>query len=103
MRNRIVLSAISILIILGILVYGIGNRDDIQTATTEQTKVISKMNSSEGQWIILADDKKIYVENFSIWALIKENENYTIVYELKKNTKKYYLKKIVPEDYHGRF
>lgn len=53
--------------------------------------------------IILANDKKIFIENFSIWALIEENESYTIVYDLMEDVEKNYLRTIVPGDYNGQF
>jgi len=94
---------ITFLFIISFIFYFVRSYNDILATTTEQIEVISKDNSSNKQWIILANDKKIYIENFSIWALIEENENYTISYSLMKDTEKYYLESIVPDDYNGQF
>lgn len=71
--------------------------------TTTNIKVVDKAKNSTEQWVLLSDDKKVYIDNFSIWALIEENENYTIVFGINKKTKEYQLKKIVPSDYNGQF
>lgn len=55
------------------------------------------------QWIVLSNNKKIYIEDFSIWALIQEGQNYTLVYDLRKKSGRYKLRTIVPGDYNGQF
>lgn len=102
-KNIIFLVTSTLLIILGILFYMNGSNNDVLETTTEQIKVISKHKSSEEHWIILANDKKVFIENFSNWALIEENESYTIVYDLMEDTEKNYLRTIVPDDYNGQF
>ena len=104
MKKYIILLVTStLIIILGILFYTNESHNNVLETTTEQIKVISKHRSSEEQWIILANDKKIFIENFSIWALIEENESYTIVYDLMEDVEKNYLRTIVPGDYNGQF
>ncbi len=46
-----------------------------------------------------SNDKKIYIENFSTWALIEENQNYAITYGLMKKTERNKLITIVPGDF----
>lgn len=79
------------------------NQNTVIGSTTENIQVISKGKSSEEQWIVLSSDKKIYIEDFSIWALIEENQNYAITYDLMKKTERYKLITIVPGDYEGQF
>lgn len=90
------------LIVLFILFYFI-NQNTVIDSTTENIQVISKGKTSEEQWIMLSSNKKIYIEDFSIWALIEENQNYTVIYDLMNKTKRYQLITIVPGDYKGQF
>lgn len=73
--------------------------------TTQNIDVVSKgQNLTTGeQWVVLSNDKQVYVEDFSIWALIQPNENYTIIYDLRKKPGTYKLRTIVPGDYNGQF
>jgi hypothetical protein len=79
------------------------NQNAVLKSTTENIQVISKNSTSEEQWIVVSNGKKIFIEDFSVWALIKENQNYTIVYDLIKKSQRYKLRSIVPEDYDGQF
>lgn len=79
------------------------NQNAVIESKTYNIQVISKGKTSEEKWIVLSNNNKIYIEDFSIWALIEENQNYTIVYDLMKKTKRYKLITIVPGDYNGQF
>lgn len=79
------------------------NQNTVSENTTENIQVISKEKTSEEQWIVLSSEKKIYIEDFSIWALIDENEYYAMTYALMNKTGRYKLTTIVPGDYKGRF
>lgn len=79
------------------------NQNAVIESKTENIQVISKGKTSEEKWIVLSNNTKIYIEDFSIWALIEENQNYTIVYDLMKKSKRYKLITIVPGDYNGQF
>lgn len=72
-------------------------------STTQNIEVVKKDKNTDEQWIILSNDKQIYIEDFSIWALIQVNQNYTISYDLSKKLRRYNLKTIVPGDYNGQF
>lgn len=78
--------------------------DRIVESTTENIDVISKDHqiNLEEQWIVLANEKQVYIEDFSIWALIETDQNYTVDYVKMKKSGKYILRKIVPGDYNGR-
>lgn len=104
MRKSQKLSFIIILALLVFctLVYFI-NHDTVRENTTVNIQVISKDKNSEEQWIVLASEKKIYIENFSVWALIEENQNYALTYALMSKTGRYKLITIVPGDYKGQF
>ena len=101
MKKKLVILFIPF-ITMFILFYFI-DQNAILENTTENIQIVSKNNTSEEQWIVLSNNKKIYIEDFSIWALIEEKRNYTIVYDSTKKSKRYKLKKIVPEDYDGQF
>ncbi|MCK1999502.1 hypothetical protein MPH47_20115 [Psychrobacillus psychrodurans] len=85
-------------------VFSIYNKNSVLESTTENIQIISKEQdiSSSEQWIVLSSDKKIYINDISIWALIQVEQNYTIVYDLERSGK-YKLRSIVPEDYKGQF
>ncbi|WP_419962344.1 hypothetical protein [Psychrobacillus sp. BM2] len=100
--RKFLLIIVSALIVFFILFYFI-NQDTVIESTTENIQIISKAKTSEEQWIMLSSNKKIYIENFSIWALIEENQDYTVVYDLLNKTKRYQLITIVPGDYKGQF
>jgi len=98
---------LSLIIILATLIFFIPfyffNQNTISENTTENIQVISKDKTAEEQWIVLSDAKKIYIEDFSIWALIEEKQNYAMTYALMKRTGRYKLTTIVPGDYKGQF
>ncbi|GKV64499.1 MULTISPECIES: hypothetical protein [Sporosarcina] len=78
--------------------------DSVVGSTTEYINVIDKdheINSDE-QWIVLANERQVYIEDFSIWALIEVDQNYTVDYVLMKKSGRHILRKIVPGDYKGR-
>ena len=101
------LQKFSLIIILPLIVFFIlfyfVNQDPVSESTTQHIEVISKGEASEERWIVLSNDKKIYVENLSIWALIEENKSYGISYDKMKKTGRYKLTTIVPGDYKGQF
>lgn len=74
-----------------------------EESTTQNIEVIEKGQSSQEQWIVISNERRIYIEDFSIWALIEENKKYTIVYDQMKKSGRYMLRTIVPGDYNGRF
>jgi len=90
---------------LMLLVIGVVNKKTILESATQTIHVVSKerdVDTSE-QWITTSSNKKIYVDDVSIWALIQVNENYTAVYDLVKKSGRYNLRTIVPEDFNGQF
>ena len=102
-RKNILLSLLfltALLLLFRFLLY-----TPILESTTQNIDVISKAQNTttEERWIVLSNDKKIYIENFSIWALIQVNQNYTIVYDLMRKSGRYELRTIVPGDYKGSF
>ena len=74
-------------------------------STTQNINVVSKGQDSTTSdlWIVISNDKKLYIEDFSLWALIEVDHNYTMVYDYSIISKKYNLRTIVPGDYTGRF
>lgn len=46
--------------------------------------------------------RSIYIEDFSVWALIQVGQNYTISYDLKRKSGRYNLITIVPGEYNGQ-
>lgn len=102
-KSRKFLLIIVIALICFFILFYFINQNIVIESRTENIQVISKGISSEKQWIVLSNEKQIYIEDFSIWALIQENENYTISYERMKNSGRYKLNKIVPGDYDGQF
>lgn len=83
----------------------ISEENAVLESTTENIQVLSKgqnLTTAE-QWIMLSNGRQVHIEDRSIWALIQENENYTIVYDLFKKSGQYKLRKIVPGDYKGQF
>lgn len=74
-------------------------------STIQNIDVISKEEDimTSEQWIVLSNGRKVYIKDFSIWALIQVDQNYTIVYDLLKKSGKYRLRTIVPGDYNGQF
>lgn len=72
-------------------------------SVTERTTVVAKDRSETGQWIILANEKRIDVVDVSTWALLEENEEYTVSYELSGEPTKYVLTSVVPSDFNGQF
>lgn len=101
-QKKIMMLLVILAIVLSILGY-FSSINAVGESTTEHIEVIKKDKSSQEQWIVLSNDRKIYIEEFSIWALIVENEKYTIVYDQMKKTGRYKLRTIVPGDYQGRF
>ena len=104
--NYILVAALSLALFLVLFSFiPLGNADEnIEGPTiTTNIEVVDKAKNSTEQWILLSDDKKVYIDNFSIWTLIEENENYTIVFGINKKSKEYQLKTIVPGDYNGQF
>ena len=101
------LKKLSIFIILPLIAFFILfyflNQNSVSENTTQNILVIGKDNDLEEQWIVLSSGKKIYIDDFSIWALIEENQNYALTYVLMKKTGRYKLITIVPGDYKGRF
>lgn len=103
MKNRtrllLVLAAIAVFALFYIF-----TGDSVAESTTENIDVIGKDHkiNSEEQWIILANERRVYIEDFSIWALIETDQNYTVDYVLMKKSGRYILRKIVPGDYKGR-
>ncbi|MFC5602446.1 hypothetical protein [Sporosarcina koreensis] len=93
---------VTLALVLSLLGY-FGSINAVGESTTVNIEVIKKDKSSQEQWIVLSNDRKIYIEEFSIWALIEENEKYTIVYDQMKKTGRYKLRIIVPGDYQGQF
>ena len=81
------------------------NQGTVLENTTENIQVISKGRdiTTTDQWIVLSNGRKVYIDDFSIWALIEENQNYTIDYDLMKKSGMYELRIIVPGDYNGQF
>ncbi|WP_114165718.1 hypothetical protein [Exiguobacterium sp. TNDT2] len=102
LSNRHLLT-ISLVILLtsACMAYLFGNSSIV--SVTERTTIVAKNRSETGQWIILANEKKIDVVDFSTWALLEENEEYTVSYESKEASTKYVLTNVVPSDYNGQF
>ncbi|MFC4354828.1 hypothetical protein ACFO0S_07155 [Chryseomicrobium palamuruense] len=101
--KKLILIFILVLIVFLITFYIYSQNTAIQSSTTENIQVIKKDNTTEEHWIVISNGKQIYIENFSIWALIQENENYTIIYDEMKKSGRYKLRTIVPGDYNGQF
>ena len=104
MKRNIILSSLLFLFLL-VFVFRVTIYNPVLENTTENIDVISKeKNTTTGeQWIVLSNDKKIYIEDFSIWALIRADQNYTMIYDLRKKSGTYTLRTIVPGDYNGQF
>lgn len=102
MKGKITVLSLLFLIVL-FLLFRFTIYDPVIESTTQNIEVVKKDKNSDEQWIILSNDKQIYIEDFSIWALIQGNQNYTISYNLSKKSRKYHLKTIVPGDYNGQF
>lgn len=104
MKKKILLMSFLLFAVLFLLFRNF-NENTVLESTTQRIQVISKEQDKATleQWIVLSNDKKIYIENFSIWALIQVDQNYTIVYDLMKKSGKYKLRTIVPGDYRGQF
>lgn len=81
------------------------NQNTVLESTTQNIQVVSKEQdiATAELWIVLSNDRKVYIEDLSIWALINVNQNYTIVYDLMKKSQRYELRTIVPGDYNGQF
>lgn len=90
-------------VILVIILVSYLNYSSESENTTECIQIVAKSNSDIENWIEVSNDKKIYIEDISIWALINENQFYTISYVLNEKNNKYYLKSIVPANYNGQF
>lgn len=93
----------SIIVIVGLLVTTYVYTNNVTVSVTEQINVIAKNQSDTGKWIILANEKKIYISDVSIWALIEEGQTYTVSYESDEDTRKHTLTSIVPQDFEGQF
>lgn len=100
-RKALVISLFILLLVSLVPIYVFSQNNHLES-TTEQAKVISKENNQKEQWIILEDSKRIYIETFSVWALLEVGNNYLIRYEEKKPGQ-YNLKEIVPENFEGQF
>lgn len=104
MRRKYIVLLVFVLFVIFFL-YRFVIYNPVLENTTQNIDVVSKeQNITTGeQWIVLSNDKQVYVEDFSIWALIQPNENYTIIYDLRKKPGTYKLRTIVPGDYNGQF
>lgn len=100
--KKIMVFLVTLALVLSLLGY-FGSINAVGESTTINIEVIKKDKSSQEQWIVLSNDRKIYIEEFSIWALIEENEKYTMIYDQMKKTGRYKLRTIVPGDYQGQF
>jgi trans-2-enoyl-CoA reductase len=98
--KKLIFIVFLVVILLSIPIY-VMSQNQNHESTTEQVHVLAKERNSDGQWVILEDQKKVFVENFSIWALIREKEDYTATYITKSGTHE--LTTIVPADYEGQF
>ncbi|MTD29854.1 hypothetical protein [Planomicrobium sp. YIM 101495] len=102
-RNFKYAIAILLTLALSITISSLVSEGYTEGSTTENVEVATKGKNSEKHWIVLSNEKKIYIDNFSIWALIEEKQNYTVEYNQSKKSKEYQLVTIVPGDYNGRF
>jgi hypothetical protein len=105
MKKKLVIVISFFLLTVLFVLFLIVNQSTVLENTTENIQVISKGRdiTTTDQWIVLSNGRKVYIDDFSIWALIKENQNYTIDYNLMKKSGRYELKVIVPGDYNGQF
>ncbi|WP_025784479.1 hypothetical protein [Sporosarcina sp. D27] len=102
MKGKITVLSFFFLILL-FLLFRFTFYDPILESTTQNIEVVKKDKNTDEQWIILSNDKQIYIEDLSIWALIQVDQNYTMSYHLSKKSSRYNLKTIVPGDYNGQF
>lgn len=104
MKSRITVLSLLFFIVL-FLLFRFTIYNPVIESTTQNIDVISKdENTATGeQWIVLSNDKQVYVEDFSIWALIQVDQNYTMIYDLMKKSGRNNLITIVPGDYNGQF
>lgn len=105
MKGKILVISFGFLMLLIFIVIGVVNKKPILESTTQTIHVVSKEREADTseQWITSSSNKKIYVDDFSTWALIQVNGNYTVIYDLMKKSGRYNLRTIVPEDYNGQF
>lgn len=101
MKKAIFISSLFVILVLVFTTYVF--MDSSVISVTEKVKVTTKDQSETEQWIILANEKKVYIADVSIWALLNENEEYIISYESKKNSDKKILTSVVPRDFNGQF
>lgn len=102
MKGKITVLSLLFLIVL-FLLFRFTIYNPVLESTTQNIDVVKKDKNTSEQWIVLSNDKQIYIEDFSIWALIQVDQNYTMSYDLSKKSKRYNLKTIVPGDYNGQF
>ncbi|WP_039043472.1 hypothetical protein [Sporosarcina sp. ZBG7A] len=102
MKGKITVLSLVFLIVL-FLVFRFTIYNPVLESTTQNIGVVKKDKNTSEQWIVLSNDKQIYIEDFSIWALIQVDQNYTMSYDLSKKTRRYNLKTIVPGDHNGQF
>ncbi|MCM3757240.1 hypothetical protein M3197_07015 [Sporosarcina aquimarina] len=102
MKGKITVLSLLLLIAL-FLLFRFTIYNPVIESTTQNIEVVKKDKNTDEQWIILSNDKQIYIDDFSIWALIQVNQNYTISYDLSKKLRRYHLKTIVPGDYNSQF
>lgn len=69
-RNFKYAIAILLTLALSVTVFSLVSEGNTEGSTTENVEVAIKGKNSEEQWIVLSNEKKIYIDNFSIWALI---------------------------------
>lgn len=93
----------SIILILFAVPIFLLTQNQVMESITQNSDVISKGKNSKEHWIVLANDKRLYIEDFNTWVLIEENQNYTMSYVLLRKTDHYQLITIVPGDYNGQF